>query len=78
MVQPNAVEAALAKAAERSQRLAELESAQNSMEKLLNYALPPEQLPWGEPMSMSQRGLMNVVTETVFVETCTYMLLLGS
>jgi len=45
---------ALAKAAERAQRLAELDSAQCTMEKLLNFALPPEQLPWGEPLPMSQ------------------------
>ena len=45
---------ALAKAAERAQRLAELDSAQCTTEKLLNFALPPEQLPWGEPLPMSQ------------------------
>ena len=45
---------ALAKAAERAQRLAELDSAQFTVEKMLNFALLPEQLPWGEPLSMSQ------------------------
>ena len=51
---PSVVTDALARAAERAQRLAELDSAQNTMEKLLNYPLPSEQLPWGEPLSMSQ------------------------
>ena len=58
MAGPDAVQQALSRAAERSKRLAELSSAQFTMEKLLNYALPPEQLPWGEPLSMSQLQLV--------------------
>ena len=60
MAEASAVSNALARAAERSRRLAELDVAQNTMEKLLNYPLPPEHLPWGEPVSMSQLLMVSI------------------
>ena len=48
-----AVAAALQKAAERAERHALLNSAVTQMEELLNFPLPPEQLPWGLAMSKS-------------------------
>lgn len=51
MAPPNdAVRAALAAAAQRAQRHAELDAAATSMERLLNVRLDPEMLPWGSAM----------------------------
>lgn len=44
------VQKALAAAAARAQRHAELNSAASVMERLLNFALSPEMLPWGTAM----------------------------
>ena len=44
---------ALAKAARRAQRLAELDMAHTTIEKLLNFPHPPQTLPWGDAMSTS-------------------------
>jgi hypothetical protein len=44
---------AIRNAAMRAERHALLNSAVTSMEELLNFPLPPEQLPWGLAMSKS-------------------------
>lgn len=44
---------ALARAAQRAQRLAELDMAHTTMERLLNFPHPPETLPWVDAMSKS-------------------------
>lgn len=49
----DAVQRALQQAAERAARYAELDSAVTGMERLLNYSLAPEMLPWGLAMSTS-------------------------
>ncbi len=49
----DAVSTALARAAQRAQRLADLESAHSSMERHLRMDLPLDTLCWGEVMSMS-------------------------
>lgn len=40
----------LRQAAERAERLAVLDTAQATIEKLLNYPMPPESLPWGHAL----------------------------
>ena len=47
------VEQALARAALRAQRLAELDMAHTTLERVLNFPHPPETLPWGDAMSKS-------------------------
>ena len=49
----DAVKAALQKAAARAERHALLDGAVTQMERLLNYPLGPEMLPWGSAMSQS-------------------------
>lgn len=51
MVEPDKVSGVLARAAARAARLAELDTAQTSIQKLLNIDMPPEMLPWGDVMS---------------------------
>ena len=53
MAGASAVAEVLQKAAERAERHAVLDSAVTSMEQLLNFPLPLEQLPWGLAMSKS-------------------------
>ena len=48
-----AVQLALAKAAARAQRHAELDAAKQSMEKLVKCPLDPESLPWGAALSLT-------------------------
>lgn len=50
---PVAVQAALAKAAQRAARLAELDMAHSILERALGFQHPPETLPWGDAMSKS-------------------------
>lgn len=50
---PVAVQAALAKAAQRAARLAELDMAHSILERVLGFQHPPETLPWGDAMSKS-------------------------
>ena len=47
----SSVDDVLAKAAQRAQRLAELEPAWLSIEKTLGIPVPMEMLPWSEVMS---------------------------
>eukprot|EP00435_Cladocopium_sp_Y103_P066450 s573_g28.t1 len=44
------VDGVLSRAAARAARLAELETAQTTIQKLLNIDMPPEMLPWGDVM----------------------------
>ena len=48
------VQRALAAAALRAQRHAELNAGITQMEKLLNQSLAPEMLPWGSALDMRQ------------------------
>lgn len=51
MAEPNdVVRAALAAAAARARRHAELNAAATSLERLLNVGLSPDMLPWGSAM----------------------------
>lgn len=50
---PASVQRALQRAADRAERHAVLDSALTSMDRLLNYPLEPEMLPWGAAMSTS-------------------------
>lgn len=47
------VQNALQQAAMRAERYASLDGAVTQMERLLNYPLGPEMLPWGSAMSPS-------------------------
>lgn len=51
MGEPDNVSGVLARAAARAARLAELDTAQTSIQKLLNIDMPPEMLPWGAVLS---------------------------
>lgn len=59
---PAAVEAALAKAAQRAARLAELDMAHSILERVLGFQHPPETLPWGDAMSKSYL-LTHIISE---------------
>ena len=54
MASNEVVQRALAAAALRAQRHAELNAGITQMEKLLNQSLSPEMLPWGSALDMRQ------------------------
>ena len=66
MGEPDNVSGVLARAAARAARLAELDTAQTSIQKLLNIDMPPEMLPWGAMIEF-QCGSLNTMGMYVLI-----------
>lgn len=58
---------ALARAAARAQRLAELDTAHFTIEKLLNYSIPLESLPWGDVLSSACNSAISHSFANLFI-----------
>ena len=75
---------ALRQAAERAERHVMLENARLSMERILNYPLPPESLPWGQALFFAAfcTGCMHPVgdhdSRYISIKKCLLPTLMGS